>query len=134
MLILLKIFPTFDNFFMDSKQFRQLVFEALGNLPTFFRKKLDNVEVTVEDWPKDEMAKGRLLLGLYHGVPKTTWGRTLAPVIPDKITIYMGPILWLARGDAKRIKELVIDTVTHEIAHHFGISDKRLDELRRKTN
>lgn len=116
---------------MDSKQFRQLVFEALENLPVFFKKKLDNVEVTVETWPQDEVARGRLLLGLYHGVPKTTWGRNLAAILPDKITIYMGPILWLARGDEKRIKELVIDTVTHEIAHHFGISDARLSQLNR---
>lgn len=118
---------------MDREEFEKLVSKALENLPVFFKKKLDNVEVTVDIWPKEEMAKGRLLLGLYHGVPKTTWGRNLAPIIPDKITIYMGPILWLARSDAKRIKELVIDTVTHEIAHHFGISDKWLDELRRKT-
>lgn len=116
---------------MEREEFEKLVFEALENLPVFFKKKLDNVEVTVEIWPKDEIAKGRLLLGLYHGVPKTTWGRNLAPIIPDKITIYMGPILWLARGDEKRIKELVVDTVIHEIAHHFGISDERLSELTR---
>ena len=74
-----------------------------------------------------------MLLGLYYGVPKTAWGRSLAPILPDKITIYMGPILWLAREDEKRIKELVADTVIHEIAHHFGISDKRLDDLRKTT-
>ena len=118
---------------MDLGEFEKLVFGALEKLPAFFKKKLDNVEVTVEIWPKDEIAKGRLLLGLYHGVPKTTWGRSLAPTLPDKITIYMGPILWLARGDVKRIKELVIDTVTHEIAHHFGISDERLNDLRNKS-
>ena len=116
---------------MEREEFEKLVFEAMKNLPSFFKKKLDNVEVTVEIWPKDEIAKGRLLLGLYYGVPKTTWGRGLAPILPDKISIYMGPILWLSRGDEKRIKELVADTVTHEIAHHFGISDKRLDDLRK---
>jgi len=118
---------------MDCEKFEKLVFEALENLPVFFKKKLDNVELIVEIWPKDKIAKGRLLLGLYHGVPKTTWGRNLAAILPDKITIYMGPILWLARGDEKRIKELVVDTVTHEIAHHFGISDKRLDDLSNKS-
>ena len=118
---------------MEREEFEKLVSEALENLPVFFKKKLDNVEVTVEIWPKDKIAKGRLLLGLYHGVPKTTWGRNLAAILPDKITIYMGPILWLARGDEKRIKELVIDTVTHEIAHHFGISDERLNDLRNKS-
>ena len=116
---------------MEREEFEKLVFEALENLPVFFKKKLDNVEVTVEIWPKEEIAKGRLLLGLYHGVPKTTWGRNLAPILPDKITIYMGPILWLARDDERRIKELVVDTVIHEIAHHFGISDARLSQLNR---
>ena len=116
---------------MATEEFEKVVEKALENLPVFFKKKLDNVEVTVENWPKDKIAKGRLLLGLYYGVPKTTWGRNLAAILPDKITIYMGPILWLARGDETRTKELVIDTVTHEIAHHFGISDKRLDDLRK---
>ena len=119
---------------MEQGEFEKLVFEALENLPVFFKKKLDNVEVTVEDWPKDEIAKGRLLLGLNYGVPTTTWGRSLAPIFPDKIAIYMGPILWLARGNAKRIKELVADTKTHEIAHHFGISDERLNDLRNKSD
>jgi len=118
---------------MSVEEFEKLVEKALENLPAFFKKKLDNVQITVEDWPREEMAKGRLLLGLYYGVPKTTWGRNLAPILPDKITIYMGPILWLSRGNEKRIKEMVTDTVTHEIAHHFGISDERLDDLRRKT-
>lgn len=116
---------------MPQEEFRKLVDEALGGLPKAFKEKVENVDVVVEMWPRTEFARGRLLLGLYQGVPKTTWGRNLGVIIPDKITIFQGPIEWLARGDIERIKELVIDTVEHEIAHHFGISDARLIELKR---
>lgn len=116
---------------METEAFEKLVREALTNLPKEFKEKIDNVDVVVEEWPSMELAQGRLLLGLYQGVPKTVWGRGLAVRIPDKITIFKGPIEWLARGDEERIKQLVVDTVEHEIAHHFGISDDRLQEIKR---
>lgn len=116
---------------MDPKDFENLVKEALSGLPDEFKKKIDNVDVVVEMWPSAEFARGRLLLGLYQGIPKTTWGRGLSVRLPDKITIFRGPIEWIARGDVDRVKQLVVDTVEHEIAHHFGISDDRLREIRR---
>lgn len=116
---------------MTLKEFEKLVDEAIKSLPTAFAEKLDNVDIVVEEWPNPEFAQGRLLLGLYQGVPKTTWGRGLAATIGDKITIFKGPIEWLARESPGAIKKLVIDTVEHEIAHHFGISDAQLDVLRR---
>lgn len=117
---------------MELENFEKLVELALKSLPSEFKEKIDNVDVVVEMWPSNEYAKGRLLLGLYQGVPKTVWGRGLAARIPDKITIFKGPIEWLAREDWDRIKQLIIDTVEHEIAHHFGISDVRLDEIKSK--
>ena len=116
---------------METLEFEKLVNEALGNLPQFFKKNLDNVEIVVEEWPTLAVTRGRLLLGLYQGVPKTVYGRNYRPSIGDKITIFKGPIEWIARGDIQTIKNLVVDTVEHEIAHHFGISDKRLLELNR---
>jgi len=116
---------------MDSHDFEKLVQKALVNLPKEFKEKIDNVDVVVEMWPSAEVARGRLLLGLYQGVPKTVWGRGLGVRIPDKITIFQGPIEWLARGDERKVKQLVVDTVEHEIAHHFGISDARLEEIKR---
>jgi predicted Zn-dependent protease with MMP-like domain len=109
--------------------FGKLVEEALGSLPSIFKEKLDNVDVVIEDWPTVDIAKGRLLLGLYQGIPKTTYGKNYA-VLPDKITIFRGPIELLSRGDEQALKNLVIDTVEHEIAHHFGISDARLQEIK----
>lgn len=116
---------------MTKTDFKKLVDEALVNLPEEFKGKMENVEVVVEMWPRAEYARGRLLLGLYQGVPKTTWGRGLAPNLPDKISIFQGPIEFIARGDVEYIKKLIIDTVEHEIAHHFGISDARLQEIKR---
>lgn len=118
---------------MDVDEFEKLVSEAILALPDKFKKALDNVEIVVEDWPRFGMARGRLLLGLYQGVPKTTWGRSQGQQIPDKITIFRGPIYYLGRGDPKMIKSIITDTVIHEIAHHFGISDKRIDEIKRKS-
>jgi predicted Zn-dependent protease with MMP-like domain len=105
---------------------------ALESLPSFFKEKLENVDVVVEEWPSPEMAKGRLLLGLYQGVPKTNRGAGYTMVLPDKITIFKGPIELVSRGNQEAIKNTVIDTVQHEIAHHFGISDARLKEIKQE--
>ena len=116
---------------MTDKEFNKLVSDALKDLPTYFKEKMENVEVVIEDWPSAEIAKGRLLLGLYQGIPKPKRGINYSMVLPDKITIFQGPIEFIARGDEDHIKQMAIDTVQHEIAHHFGISDVRLQELKR---
>jgi predicted Zn-dependent protease with MMP-like domain len=107
------------------------VAEALDSVPRDLGRMMENVEVVVEDEPSPELlsglGKGRTLLGLYHGVPLTNRAR-YDGVLPDKISIYRGPIERLARTpDA--IREQVRRTVIHEIAHHFGIGDDRLHQL-----
>lgn len=116
---------------MDLEEFEKLVEQALKDLPDVFKEKLDNVQVVVEEWPNIGIARGRLLLGLYQGIPKPKRGAGYTMVLPDKITIFKGPIEWISRGDPARIKALVADTIQHEIAHHFGISDARLAEIKR---
>jgi predicted Zn-dependent protease with MMP-like domain len=114
-----------------SERFEQLVAEAIDSLPEELGEAMDNVEIVVEDEPPAEFLSGvgphHTLLGLYHGVPLTSRG-SYDGVLPDKISIYEGPITRLARTpDA--IREQVRRTVIHEIAHHFGIDDDRLTEL-----
>ena len=116
---------------MEIEEFEKLVDNAISALPVKFKTAIDNVSVVVEVWPNRNIARGHLLLGLYQGVPKTVWGRSQGQLVPDKITIYMGPIIYLARGDKDRIAQMVADTVEHEIAHHFGISDRRIDEIKK---
>lgn len=111
------------------EEFEKLTAEAVAALPDYFKQKLENVQVVVEMWPNAEIAKDRLLLGLYQGIPKPKRNINYTMVLPDKITVFMGPIELISRGDEQTIKNLVIDTVKHEIAHHFGISDERLREI-----
>jgi predicted Zn-dependent protease with MMP-like domain len=116
---------------LQRARFARLVARALDDLPEQFAERMRNVEVIVEEEPDDEQqpADGGDLLGLYEGVPLT--GRGLEePYLPDRITIFRGPITRMT-ASPQRQAEIVRDTVVHEIAHHFGISDERLVELER---
>ncbi len=101
--------------------------EALASLPAELRGAISNVAIVVED----ESPPGERLLGLYQGVPLTSRGSGYSGALPDKITIYRGPLERLARGDEARLRAEVRRVVLHEVAHHFGISDERLVELDR---
>ena len=107
--------------------FEEAIDEALNSLPPELRAAMSNVEIVVEEEPPD----GQPLLGLYRGVPLPRRTSTYGGVLPDKISIFGGPITRLAAGDADRLRREVKHVVLHEIAHHFGISDERLIELDR---
>jgi len=112
-------------------RFSRLVARALDDLPAEFRERLRNIDVVVLDEPRDEQqpSDGGELLGLYEGVPLT--GRASGePYLPDRISIFRGPIERMT-ASPRRQAAIVKDTVIHEIAHHFGISDERLRELGR---
>ena len=114
----------------DELDLEAIVFEALDRLPAPFRERLGNVAIVIEDEPtQDQLASvgARGLYGLYQGVPRTVYGADAA-IVPNKITIFRGP-LTRANPTPERLTAAVIDTVHHEIAHHFGISDARLHEL-----
>jgi predicted Zn-dependent protease with MMP-like domain len=116
---------------MLRRTFEKMVGEALDSLPADFQARLANVEVVVEDWPNRAEIRqrgGGTLFGLYQGIPLTERGNYYNLVLPDKITIFQGPIEEYARSP-EEIKKLVQRVVIHEIAHHFGISDERLKEL-----
>ncbi|HEY2353274.1 MAG TPA: metallopeptidase family protein [Gaiellaceae bacterium] len=111
----------------NEAQFDRLVADALDELPDDIAAQMTNVAVTVEDEPPP----GQPLLGLYQGIPWGNRGPHYAGALPDKITIYRGPIERIAGGDQTRLVALVRRVVFHEIAHHFGISDERLVEIDR---
>ncbi|MCS7261365.1 MAG: metallopeptidase family protein [Anaerolineae bacterium] len=119
---------------MDRYAFERLVVEAVEALPEAIRTQLENVEFVVEEWP-DPVVLRRMglrnpasLLGFYHGIPRTQRNSHYGMVLPDKISIYRQPILRRCRN-WREVRELVFSVVRHEIAHHFGISDERLEEL-----
>jgi predicted Zn-dependent protease with MMP-like domain len=108
------------------------VIDALDRLPEAFRAQLGSVAIVIEDEPSPAQLASvgaRGLFGLYQGVPRTAWGASNA-AIPSKITLFRGP-LTRAHRTPERLAAAVVDTVYHEIAHHLGISDARLGELRR---
>jgi len=118
---------------MDRKRFEELVSQAIDSLPEEFLDVLNNIDIVVEDEPTreqlSELHHGDLL-GLYEGVPLTERGSGYALVLPDKISIFQKPIESKCRTEADIARE-IRSTIQHEIAHHFGISDERLDKLGR---
>jgi predicted Zn-dependent protease with MMP-like domain len=100
---------------------------ALDSLPSELRVQMSNVEIVVEEEPPP----GQRLLGLYQGVPLTRRGAYYGGVLPDKITLFRGPLERLYGRDEARLRAEIRRVVLHEIAHHFGISDERLVELGR---
>ena len=112
---------------MDDVEFERCVQEALESLPAELRGYMSNVAVVVEDEPPG----GQPLLGLYQGVPLTRRGSWYGAVLPDKISIYRGPLERHYGADPDRLREEIRRVVLHEVAHHFGISDERLREMDR---
>ena len=116
-----------DANFQDELRFEEYAREALDSLPPELREQMSNVEIVVDDEPPP----GSRLLGLYEGIPLTRRTSWYAGVLPDKITIYRGPLVRLYGDDCETLRREVRRVVLHEIAHHFGISDARLIEIDR---
>ena len=116
----------------ENLDFYNLVERALEGLPPELSRLLDNVTIVVDDWPGYSTplvagGPGETLYGLYEGVPLTEREAGYYGFLPDKITIFRGP---LERDFATQaLEEQVRITVVHEIAHYFGFDEERLEEL-----
>ena len=119
---------------MHKDEFEILAEKGLASVPEWFRERLENVDVVIEDEPSHEMlhrmrvGRGSTLLGLYEGIPLSQRGFYYGNVLPDKITLYMGPIL-REGGTPDEIAARVREVVIHEVGHYFGLSDEELREL-----
>jgi predicted Zn-dependent protease with MMP-like domain len=103
-------------------RFEELVAEALDSIPEELGRQMDNVVVrVVDDWRPG-------LFGLYEGIPLTLREQYGSMVLPDRISIFRQTILAHAASEADVVHQVRV-TVIHEVAHHFGLSDKRLKEL-----
>lgn len=118
---------------VSQAEFEALASEALEQLPEDIAVHMSNVVVLVEDSPPAEILdKGAwdrdALLGFYEGIPLTSRNRAYSGVLPDRITLYRRNLEAAARN-SEHLRRLVQETVIHEIAHHFGIGEDRLEEL-----
>jgi predicted Zn-dependent protease with MMP-like domain len=117
---------------MDRERFRDLVAEALDEIPEPFRGRLDNVEVVVEDEPSADMLREMglqprrdTLFGLYEGTPLSERTHD-APALPDRITIFYRPLVRSFRTPGA-IRREIRKTVIHELGHFFGLADDDIE-------
>lgn len=119
---------------MRRTEFKRCVTQALDGLPPDIRAGMENIDILIQFWPTREqlrensMSNKHDLLGLYEGIPLTDRGASYGAVLPDRITIFQGPLEGAAASEEELIEE-IRKTVVHEIAHFFGWSDERLEQL-----
>lgn len=112
---------------VSPERFEQLTAEVLDGLPDWVQERLENVEVIIEDDPPEDRSE---LLGLYEGIPLTRRAMSYYGVLPDRISLFRLRIQATARNE-EELRQAIEETIVHEIAHFFGISDERLEELGR---
>ena len=118
---------------MRRSRFRRLVERALDEIPDQLANRMDNVVILLRNQPTAEeleslgLGPRHTLLGLYVGQPLTNRG-WYGETLPDRIMIYQQPIESVCHSEDE-VVEQVRETVLHEVAHHFGIDDDRLDEI-----
>ncbi len=114
---------------MDIHEFEAVVGDAVEALPDWVHDALDNIDLLVEEEADDDLdPEGEGLLGLYVGVPLPERGIDYAGELPDVIYIFRRPHLELGLGRAE-LKDEIVTTLVHEIAHYFGIDDDHLHEM-----
>jgi len=122
---------------MDNAVFDKLVSKAVSSLPHSILNQLENVAIVIEDEPSEDNLRkvglkiDKILFGLYQGIPKTKRNLAYSGVLPDKITIFKGPIERTGHS-TEEIEELIKLVVWHEIAHHFGFNEKEVRNLEDK--
>jgi len=110
---------------LNRAEFESVVDAALEGLPGWVIDQIDNLHVVVEERPSGEEKE---LLGLYEGVSLAERSADYWGALPDRIVVYRQPHLELGLDDVE-LRAEIRRTLLHEIAHHLGIDDDRLDEL-----
>ena len=125
---------------MEQREFERLVGQAWKRIPREFRDRVENLAIVVEPEPTSAQLRSAAvrppdtLLGLYQGVPLTQRGSWYQMVLPDKISLFQGPI----EREARRLDDLprvIYETLWHEVAHYFGMDElqvRRAERRRRK--
>ena len=111
---------------MDRVRFEDIAEEAFNHLPALFKKRIENVEIVVEDAPASPTPQS-MLLGLYHGVPLTKRGTWygMSPVLPDRISLYKNNIERVCSSDDE-VREKIYEVLCHEVGHYFGMDERQI--------
>jgi predicted Zn-dependent protease with MMP-like domain len=119
---------------MTRTKFRELVDEALAGIPSRFRKAMKNIAIVIEDEPTAEeleevgIEPPDTLLGLYQGTPLTERQWAHGNVLPDKITLFQGPIEDSSE-DEDDVVVAIGETLIHEVGHYFGLSEEEIEDI-----
>jgi len=115
---------------LRRKQFERMVRKAIDSLPAAIGSVMVNVEIVIEDEPTDEQRGDEEdgPLGLYEGIPLTERTSSYGMILPDKITIFRGPLERATASPSELFAEIRA-TVIHEVAHHFGMNEWQIAEL-----
>lgn len=123
---------------LTDEQFDTLITRAMDELPQEYIQGLNNVAIVMADEPTEEQnvkmklrKEGKILLGLYEGIPLTQRGAGYTFVLPDKITLFKHSILRVVHNEDE-LFEQIKRTLWHEIAHYYGLGHGRIHELESK--
>jgi predicted Zn-dependent protease with MMP-like domain len=126
---------------MTREAFEQLVVDEFPKaIPEKFRERIQNVAFLVEDEPsqavrkQEGLGRNETLLGLYRGIPAIRRGDSygMGGTLPDTITLFQKPIEEAALGEGKEVRQVVRDTIWHEVAHHFGYDEQHVREREKR--
>jgi predicted Zn-dependent protease with MMP-like domain len=119
---------------MTRQRFEKLVAEAIDSIPRRFRRHMRNVAIVIEDEPSQDLLDEMeidppdTLFGLYQGTPLTVRGWDYGNALPDRITLFQGPIEDECDTDDE-IVGTIGETLIHEIGHYFGMSEQEIEEI-----
>lgn len=123
---------------MTPGEFEAIVASALDEIEDAFPDSLANVAVCVEERcgrvAKDavKLRHGDTLMGLYEGIPYTERSFNEIWMMPDKITLFIQPILAEARFLDRPPAEVIREVVWHEVGHLLGLDEKRARAAERR--
>lgn len=124
---------------ISDDTFADMIAAAMGELPEKYIRNLTNVAIVYEEEPNAEQRKklalkgDQTLFGLYEGIPRTNRGAGYNLVLPDKITIFRGPLVASSR-DETELKAHIKHTLWHEIAHHYGLNHDHIRKIEQRFN